>query len=573
METYFDFHFHPLAKRFLVQFNDLERQNKLCTEPIPLPPIGGVVDKLSGSILQSQGCVSQAVSGRILLGVANIVAIEYVFATKKGMLKLLELEVFGQDVVAPLDNRLFDFIRNGAGSYNTLFSKELAFYQWVAQQTNLRFHINLLTRKKKGGLELQEGKLNLALAIEGGHNLSKRFINQLAGEADPAAVVTGYRQNPLVDFLYLTLTHLSHVPEQLLCTHAFGFKMVKDIAEARPQIKGLTLLGKKVVRACVDTQQTANPILIDIKHMSLQGRHDFYAYRRLLLETKPDGFKAPKEVSGKAWWPILATHMGVTGFRSGELRDYIKEYGVERGNEFSVRVQLGREKAAKLPEGIGLDNVFFNPASISLFDDDIEEIARSRGLIGISLDARILGFEGILGRKQPDYDYFSREDFAQLFPDLAQRLPRLAPVEEPPTGPAAQEVALPATKESLIPGLADRGKRELYLFCLNLLHVVAVINKMPALERHGKDGWDFLCIGSDFDGLIDSLKTANTAQSLPQFEKVLQAYLPKAEKAYLKTHEGKTSLIRREGEHLLTNQVLRQVFYTNGEQFLKEWWG
>ena len=544
----------------------------MATEPITLPRLGRIVDAVSGRILQSQGCVSQAVKGGISLGVASIVAIEYVFATRQGKLKLLEWEVNGRDVIAPLDNRLFEFVHGSSGSYHTLFTKELGFYQWAAQKNDLLYGINLLSRKNGAGTSLHPNKLNLVLAIEGGHNLSKRFINKLAGVSDPVAVVEQYRKNQLVDFLYLTLTHLSHIPEQLLCSHAYGFKMVKNVPEARPQIKGLTQLGKEVVRACVDTKNNKYPILIDIKHMSLQGRRDFYAYRRHLLEKMPDGFKPPKMLDKKPWWPILATHMGVTGYNSIDMVGLIKEYGVEDDNDLSVRVRLQRQEAAKLPEGLGIEKVYFNPATIGLCDDDIREIARSRGLIGISLDARILGYENLVGRRLPDYDYLSRDDFSQLFPELAKALPRLKPSEEEPREEVKEQEALKVT-EGLIHGLADRRKRELYLFCLNVLHVVVVINQMAETERHGINGWDFVCIGSDYDGLIDSLQAADTVEDLAEFEMELQSYLPRAEKAYRKTFEDTPELLPKKNGKPVVNAVLRQLFQENGERFLREWWG
>lgn len=566
MATYFDFHFHPLGKKFLAQFDDLARQDRECTEPIIIPQFGWLINRFSGRILNSQACVSQAAAGGIRIGVAAIAAIEYIFATQQGMLKLLEWEINGQDVIVPLDNRLFEFIRKGSGSYHTLLRKELSFYQWVAGQTDLRHYINLLSRKNGSNLQLQEGKLNLVLAIEGGHSLSKSLINGPAGGSDPVATVMGYRHDDSVDFFYLTLTHLSHVPEQKLCSHAYAFKMVRDLPEARPQIKGLTELGKQVARACVDTKENAYPILIDIKHMSLLGRRNFYAYRRHLIDERPDGFKPPKELNGKPWWPIIATHMGVTGYNSGEMKDFIEEYGVERGNEFSIRVRLPRKKAAKLPDSTFKESVFFNPATVGLCDDDIEAIVRSRGLIGISLDARILGYEDILGRQLPDYDYFSREDFAQLFPDLAEQLPplKLEPAEE------ELEEKPGKNRKSLF---SNRRKRELYLFCLNILHTVAVINKMPEEERHGEEGWDYICVGSDYDGLIDSLEAANTAESLAGFEQELQFYLPRAEKAYFEEHGGTPGLLPGEGGENSVKQVLRKLFYENGERFIREWWG
>ena len=568
MSPVFDLHFHPLGKRFLHEFEDEKRRNNAYTQPVSIPLLGQIADAGVGFILETQGCIKQAVEGGIRLGIASIVSTEYVFASRMGVLKLLEYEIFDRDVFAPLDNRLFDYINEGRGSYHSLFVKELEFYKWAAglipQSKPEPVLINLVNRKKEGGARFAEGKLNLLLAIEGGHNFCELPIHDASATPDPASLVMKYRNDKTVDFLYLTLTHLSHVKEQLLCSHAFGFKLVQDIPEARPQINGLTYLGKQVINACINCKTNLSPILIDIKHMSLQGRREFYTYRRQLLQTPPAGF-IPPAINGKTWWPIVATHMGVTGYDSSELGNYLEEFGVEKGNEHSVRVKLHRQLAAKLPVGFGLSEVFFNPATIGLCDDDITEIALSNGLIGISLDSRILGFEIIIQRRNSVVDYFSKGDFARLFPELAIHLNQLEP--EPDEVDEAVERTKAVNTANHFQGFAGRMTRELYLFCLNVLHVVAVINRLPPTERHERDGWDFVCLGSDYDGLIDSIKAARTAEDLPAFKKELVYYLPKAEKAYRKVFTGTPPLLTANAE-----QVLDKLFFTNGENFIKRWW-
>jgi hypothetical protein len=568
MASVFDLHFHPLAKRFLHEFDDEKRRDEAYATPIRIPLIGRVADAAVGFILETQASISQAINGEYRLGVAAIVSTEYVFASRKGVLKLLEYELFDHDVFAPLDNRLFDFINNGQGSYYQLFAKELEFYKWAAGLLPLSkpetVIINLVNRKAIGGARFEAEKLNLLLAVEGGHNFCEQPIHDSTAIPDPASLILKYREDKTVDFLYLTLTHLSHVQEQLLCSHAFGFKLVKDIPEARPQIAGLTDLGKAVINACINIKTAQAPILIDIKHMSLQGRRDFYAYRKQMLLTPPDDFIPPFQ-NGKTWWPLIATHMGVTGYDSSELGKFIKEYGVEKGNEHSVMVKLSRQLAATLPVGLGFSQVFFNPATIGLCNDDITEIALSNGLIGISLDARILGFDIIIQRRYTVVDYFSKEDFASLFPELAQHLHCLEPEPDETTSP--DEPIILSAAETKFQGLAGRMTREIYLFCLNVLHIAAVINRLPPAARHNRDGWDFVCLGTDYDGLIDSIKAARTAESLPAFKKELMYYLPKAEKAYREAFAGTPPILTENVEH-----VLDKLFYTNGENFIKRWW-
>lgn len=322
-----------------------------------------------------------------------------------------------------------------------------------------------------------------------------------------------------------------------------------------------------MVRACLNQELNQFPILIDVKHMSARAREQFYAYRHKLLTEPLTGFKPP------ASWPIVATHMGVTGFRRRRLRDRLAEYGVEAANPFSVRMRVNRERAGQFKEGVFKENVFFNAASIGLFDDDIEEIAASDGLIGISLDARILGFQSLtqrqIGGPDYDFDYFSREDFAAYFPDLSRTLLPL-PEEEEAATPPGVELAPGLLGQELL-GQASRRTRELYLFCLNVLHVVAVIQALrPAAPR---PAWEFVCLGSDYDGLIDSIKAARTVEQLPGFREELREFFPKAEKAYRKLRPGVGDLLPRAGGTLDVDAALDGLFYGNGQQFLSRWWG
>lgn len=576
----FDFHFHPLFKRYLTSFEDADRQNDDSTLPVRLPRPGTVIDALVGHILENQASVAQTLANKapadMRVGVAAVLALEYVFASRQGLLKLLELEFLGHDVVARLDSRFVDFVNLGQGSYAQLLDKELAFYRWVDQEsarpgTGLQAQVNLLNRKQGSPQkQLKTGKLNLALAIEGGHSLSQRIIRQLVGPYDPVAQVQHYRADPTVDFLYLTLTHLSHIPEQQLCSHAFGFKLVKNLPDAHPQFGGLTPLGREVVRACVDTQTLRFPILIDIKHMSARGRDDFFGYRRELLAQRPGGFVPP---GPGGTWPIVATHMGVTGFRRRDLREHLAQYGQEATNPFSVRLRLNRARAGHFKEGLFPENVFFNASSIGLFDEDIEEIARSGGLIGISFDSRILGYQNLLKRKVlgPDYDfdYFSREDFASYFPDLSQTLPHLTEEEEEGLPPGVE--LMPGAIGDELLGQASQRTRELYLFCLNVLHIVAVIQALQL--PGGRSSWDFVCLGSDYDGLIASIKSARTVDLLPSFRQELLAFFPKAEKAYRQVRGTVGDLLPRPNGTLDLEPVLDALFYGNGQRFLKNWWG
>ncbi|HEX8350221.1 MAG TPA: hypothetical protein VF598_09670, partial [Hymenobacter sp.] len=297
------------------------------------------------------------------------------------------------------------------------------------------------------------------------------------------------------------------------------------------------------------------------------GRDAFYAYRRKLLLDKPDGFVPPAK-KGAALWPIVATHMGVTGTRRASMRSHMTEYGREATNPFSVRLRFDRVKAGRFKEELFGENVFFNASSIGLYDEDIEEVVGSGGLIGVSLDARILGYQSLTQRlgQDHDYDYFSREDFAVLFPDLASSLPILRELAEPTTNTA--ELTQPVFgNEALV--ATNRRTRELYLFCLNVLHIVAVTKAITPVVA---EPWRYVCIGSDYDGLIDSLQAARTIEQMPAFRRELLNFFPAAEKAYRKLRPAVGDLLPRSGGNPDVENVLEALFYENGRRFLEEWW-
>jgi hypothetical protein len=88
------------------------------------------------------------------------------------------------------------------------------------------------------------------------------------------------------------------------------------------------------------------------------------------------------------------------------------------------------------------------------------------------------------------------------------------------------------------------------------------------------DPWRHICIGSDFDGLIDPVKICRDASKMPDLEKVLVKWLPIAEKAYRKENGGPNLLplntLGGTDEDKLRGLV-RQVMFENGKTFVQHW--
>lgn len=121
---------------------------------------------------------------------------------------------------------------------------------------------------------------------------------------------------------------------------------------------GFTELGWKVLRKLLDNSN-GKRVLIDLKHMSVQSRNEYYQF----LETEYTG-----EII-----PLLVSHGAVSGLRSHneKVEDDLLNYGKYQSND------------------------------INFYDDEILKIADSGGLFGIQFDERRLGSESELKKTGP----------------------------------------------------------------------------------------------------------------------------------------------------------------------------
>jgi microsomal dipeptidase-like Zn-dependent dipeptidase len=367
-----------------------------------------------------------------------------------------------------------------------------------------------------------------------------------------------------MDLQYLVLTHLSHIPGHVTANHAYGAKFLKSELKY-PVGMGLTEEGKRVIDTAyhmifkVDKKNNIvknvwdvekltedltiwdGRVLIDIKHMSLKARQDFYEYRKELVENRKS-----KEVLP----PIIASHVGVTGYSVSEWIDALNNAEKGKANVPVVKVKTEAREAGqwgKIPRSF-----HFNPWTINLMDDDIIEIAKSGGLIGVSLDARLLGFvsrakdlfsEGV-------YEFLSFEEFRHYFP---YHNVKGLPLESIEAG----------LESELFP---NKYESHMLVFCFNILHIVSVIENYVRLPED-RSPWDFVCIGSDFDGLIDPLKHVRDASKFGKLKGELKKWLPIAYKSYEESNggvEGLESSLR--GEEL--NKNIQKFLFENGESFV-----
>lgn len=572
-QMYFDFHLHPVCKQFFTQYetdyptgrgpDDISRVMDLQND------LTDFVDTYLLHILESQCCLNQMKQGGVQVGVANILSIEHGFADSNGDFA----NVLKSAWTRPLDQQYMKAVRLGQVSYYRLFIKELDLYRKLASKSDPRIHF--LSRRHPASLK--DNAFYVALSMEGGHNLSRLKIGN-SGSYDtqpakgtPDEVFKDFCNPPEngaeslkrlhaalwaegMDLFYLTLTHLTYIKEQSLATHAYGMKLLKHGA-FYPVGNGLTQLGKDVINAAYNMVATGDdgapkpqPILIDIKHMALKSRQDFYACRR--------------ENGGYEKNPIVASHMGVTGYAASEWIDALSEQALytDQGVR-TVEILTKRKRAGAW--GSALNNEFtFNPWSLNLMDDDIVEILKSGGIIGISLDVRILGFQSKFGASADDQpEYLSLENFKTFFPHLVLR------------GAGFKAAESLATAESwLVP---TKEERHPICLCFNFLHIVSVgLRHQAEIGKTREEVWQQICIGSDFDGFIEPVKICRDASKMPALEQAVLKWLPVAEKAYVKENGGPRLLTwnrDRTVDDAELRKIVRGLMYENGKAFLQHW--
>ena len=383
-------------------------------------------------------------------------------------------------------------------------------------------------------------------------------------------------------------------------------------------------IGLNVVKAFLDpgTSRFKKPTYIDVKHMDVEGRIQYYYMRRRYEQQ----FKMPI--------PIIASHFAVSGENQAMaaatgLWPYFDKYReVENVSKFYRKRILKRNNAAKREDAwedimgepgsiynknkrsyydseTGLDSFdramykpmnfidpnyidnkvydpfakfklendkvgWYYPWSINLFDEEIIEINKSDGILGLMLDPRQLGAFMDKYKK-------IKKNFGAKFRELKRQL-ELKP----------QELG----KYGMTP--ADINENEYFKtepLIRNLFYIVKIIrqrkkdeaayisggNKKPyddyiedtAFLKH--DAWEFISIGGDFDGYTDPIDYASTAAYIPVLKSRMIVY------AWIFAQMHKDQFNDPiTGDLLITSlddsaKKMQLIFYENGQKFIKKY--
>ena len=326
-----------------------------------------------------------------------------------------------------------------------------------------------------------------------------------------------------VSLLSINVTHIEQSP---LCNHAFAMPYLDDEI-FKPTGNRISNDGIDIIRHCYE-----NEILIDVKHMSLAARLYLYELR------KNTGFFNPVNP------PLVCTHAGFTGISSNEIPDYIAGYNRPSGKKYT---QIFHGKPVKY--GGGNASPCFNPCSINLYDEDITAIIDSGGMIGLSLDKRILGYQNYEENPTGNYlfpvedEYVSYKEKTLFFPTARTEI-----------GTAIADNKCVTWKDVKDGGtvLPNAGFQHLRHFMAHILHLIVLTgdNASQALKQ--------VCIGSDFDGFINPVWCCESTDEIYHFKQDF--------KDHFKNFANESSVELPAGFDI-TN-FCEDLFFRNGRDFV-----
>jgi len=385
-----DLHCHPNYKSFarahnqdgqppLPQSNSIRNRSSLWYYDPP-----SVTDKLANFFLSitkfRQNNLTAAIYGRLLVMVVGLGSIEkFFFKNKLGTGFITDLlDDFVAEFQRPrinaiegMTNYWTDFIREMQfmlDQENTVVNIDGHYYVYRIPTNFFELQQNILENEHNDAGNKRERPLvvSLIVASEGLHVLNCG----LETPCNPNEVKQNAQALKIMPKAPWFVTFSHHFYNEL-CGHARSLR--KQIGKLTNQEEGInsgfTQLGLEVLDILLD-KNNGRRILIDLKHMSPEGR-------KLFLRLRKEKYNS--EI------PVLISH----GVANG-----LPEYGKTVSNY----PELGNTFINPLENEIGGDGKFKDHNLINFYDDELLEMEESKGIIGIQLDERRLANDETMDR-------------------------------------------------------------------------------------------------------------------------------------------------------------------------------
>ncbi len=481
--TYADIHAHiclkPFHSRFVHQYDLWEKIEHECPEKTSAK---WMVNRSDGVPKYSQINLEAAAKGNVKVLGLSLVPVE----APMFKLRLLNEQKRGEGTISCISGvsvTSLDFLNKHDIYYFPLLQRNIEFVEYGQgrpQMIDGKTYSYELVRSREHFQELlkDDSKLALVMNIEGGHvlgrSLSKKDISKRKDYQEiviknvlrlKGALPLYNWKDEYLPYPIFSLT-LNHFYYNGLGGHANPFSPSQRwVFNAGKGVdEPISELGKDVVRTMVDKER-GRRIIPDVKHMSWKSRNWYYDYLEMLREQKDTV-------------PVIFSHAAVAGMSETHPK-YLK-----------------KDMPDKYKQSL------FNNWTINLSDEDIMEVHKSNGMIGVMLDRyRLCG--GIPAKDFEQYESYS----------------------------------------------LDRKKVYIKIVAMNMLYIVKTIGD--------KSAWERMCIGSDFDGMINAFEHYDTAEKFPDLARDLESFFDNPDDIYnLFTKEDIKALMFGYSAKEITNKMM-----------------
>ena len=379
------------------------------------------------------------------------------------------------------------------------------YYRYVITQSfeEMLKHIDDNQKQGAGTKSDHPFTISIILSIEGLHALGTGLKDEPV-EAVIKERLIQLKHHPCAPF-FVTFAHHFY---NHLTGHARSLrKQIGQLTNQEHKINGpIEPFGFQVLDLLLDKSQ-GKRILIDIKHMSAIARRQFINWRS-------------ERVAGGDEFPIIISHGVANGMPSIEyslgfdLKMYeqlkIKDKAIPVQRMISNNPDLGNCFIEKIEWVKGGDDKWKDHNLINFFDDEILEMARSGGIMGLQLDERRL----------------------------------------------ANHETLEKVKE------AERGNEKKHYRSRLLWNQIQYIGEL--LDKNGEYAWGNLAIGSDYDGMVDPL---NYFWTVDDYDELL-SYLERHAHNYF-TNNG--SRLTQDRNRIASSVLMELIFSKNAFLFIERW--
>lgn len=504
---FFDFHCHPGLKP---QFSDPQKKvtpwEYIDAKLSIARDLKLRINKLFNEVLNSQSNLEQLIEADVKMIGLILHAPEQKIGRALG-----EKNIVNKGNVSLINGKQLAYLASGEHSYELI--KEELNWMLTAVPPSPTKKFKLLNT----AADFNESESNTvfgAIIVEGLHC----FFDD---PYDPHAKEIFQRNfSEFTDTHTVIAINVCHMQQNQFCNHAHGIQFFNP-SYFYPVKSGITDWGKEVIKLMISKK-----ILVDIKHMSLKARIELYTM-----------YKNPDEINVYAQ-PIICTHAGTTGLSIQDRNKYFLRLPIDRGPVYEVSYLKPRSRH--------FNDAYHNCSSINLYDEDLKEILLSGGIVGLSFDQRILGFadESVLPEYTVPHDleYISSEEKDFFF---GKNMDLLKAWTDDSVVWTSEDFA------DLDPSLHIETHRRLLVN--NIIHILWVAGNSNSIGV--KAAAKQICIGTDFDGLINAIDCCKQTTGMKKLKKEMRGDLEKG-------------LAKIGAKTLDAGELLDDIFYNNGKNFM-----